>query len=236
MTLKRLFPVFLAAAVILTVFTGCEGFVTGGGGDTTTTQATEPVAVETTTEEATEAMTEATTEEQKGTYIDIGKLRVIAAQSSCPVKVEGVRTIKNYYTDKYVLYSRDVIAFTVKNESDKTIKEIKIRFCTYDSDYCQVDSGAQFGGYGLSGNRTQDYTWNTLEAGSEYDAEALEIAPGETKELTIKTNNADAVFGVEAIVVSYKTDSGKTVENPKAQEWKIECNGKDTDHYVVQNT
>ncbi len=236
----NIFKILIALTVILTLFTSCS-FVPVKDTDTENTEtaaSTEDAittsAPATEAESSTETETEPASEENTSeaiTPVDVEALEKIAAEDTFPVKIIKTEVINDFFAgdnsveDKYVKSrfvnrrEKDAVAFTVQNNSSKTIDSISIDLKVFFKDTAVPTelNGFMTGTFvannpdTLAGIRTVSYNFGNWKD--------LNIAPGETVVLYISFDRENSDLGVVGIVSKYTTSDGTEETNPIATTW-----------------
>ena len=190
----------------------------GGGSAWQETTSADSIRQETTTVENTDAARQETTTAggsssggsalmSNGTFlVNVNGLKAVSAADTFPVKVESTRTVENAFSG-YSYQGNDAIGVTVRNNTDKTITNLRIYLCSYDSSnyYVEIDSGGAV------------YVQQTIY--SIFDWSDLNLAPGESMEIGARLRNAEDIAGVQAIVASYTASDGTKEENKTVSTW-----------------
>lgn len=163
----------------------------------------EALSAETATEAKASRSVEKSTDSDNFT-VNVEALKNISGNDKFGVRIEQLKIIPNVYSG-YSYVGNNVVRFTVKNNTDKTVTGLKILLCGYGSSnkYTRFSYGG---------------TWPFFISIPQIIWDDLSITPGSSQVLEFRFKNYEEISGAQAIVSSY-TAASKIIANTTADKW-----------------
>lgn len=146
---------------------------------------------------------------QFGYSIDVEAMKEAEQASDFPVQVVLKKVVEECIDTETFMEPCDVLAFTVRNDSEDTITGITLKFVAYDEANETADVSADLPL--VSANSSPEI--------NELKEEGLTLEPGQEYTLATAVNYSRFV-GARAMIASYTNEAGEQISNPDYPSWE----------------